>query len=927
MPATAAVVIKTDRLRDLLRKNEFIKDCDGLVIEGDLDLRGISFDHPLVMRNCTFKGRFDAGDAHFKRSLDLTGSTFEGSANFNGLRTGSNLILHGCTFKENVNLDQARIEGDLVLNEANIHAGSDSERQTDLQLLAVDGNLRAGGLLCEPALNLMYSRVRGQVFCSVAGGRPLTCSGSLNLRGVQIGGQVDFDSCQINGSLDLQEATLNGCFNCTVEDGHEAPHIGGDLRLPGARVAGQVALQGVRVDGDLVLYSAEVRCGLLMGSLEEHRTEIGGTASLRAVKVSVTINCYKARIAGDLNLVGAVLDGDLIANGVDVGPETPPGPDDPPSQVGDVLLGEARVTHEVSFDDARIATDLNLVGATIRGILHCQRARVGKDFTLNGARVSAAAYFNGIQVGGDFTLYGTVLEGEFNCQEADIAGQLNLVGAVVSGLMRAEKARVGNDFNLAGAKLSLAFLLSDARVAGNLIMGGAAVDGELRGERIEVGSVPAPDLEEGPPLHSGEKGHVVLTDARVTKDVFFNKARIAGGLHLDCAVVNGILHCRQAHIGSDLNLEVASIGLTSLSGTHVRGDLNLRGTEIKGRLVLNPLDEEHRTTIDGEAHLIGTRIGDNLNLMGARFRKSLRMERAVIQGELRITFRGPVRTEVGGHFNLESCSVGHAHFDDDYQETDGWVPTPTKSKPRLQWPQVPALKLRAFRFDTLTLPDRNYVAFLGRGEFTPSTYVLFEKYLRARGDSETANRVYLAMRERQRQKNYAQRAGYFRPLARLYDWFSDFFITWAIRSYRLFILYLVVVLVLTTWLFSHPTSVSLKAARAAALNAEQRTEAETAHAESWTAMKAFLMALQVNLPMIPIPAIDSWQPSQEPLAMQPFRIGFGSWKVEHPGGSIGVMTYQDYASLVSLFTTFIALPLLGGGLWTKLARERATDAA
>lgn len=284
---------------------------------------------------------------------------------------------------------------------------------------------------------------------------------------------------------------------------------------------------------------------------------------------------------------------------------------------------------------------------------------------------------------------------------------------------------------------------------------------------------------------------------------------------------------------------------------------------------------------------------------------------------------------MGGHINLEACFASHANFDDEYrEESDGWQPPARKQPPQMHWINVPALTLRAFRFDTLTLPDRNYVAFLARSrDFTPSTYVVFEKYLRSRGDRETANRLYLAMRDRQRQKNYELRAGYFRPFARLYDWFSDFFITWAIRSYRLFILYLVVILVLTAWLFSDPRAVSLKTARSAELSPQQRAEANAAHTESWTPMKGILMSLQVNLPMIPIAAVDSWQPSQEPLAVPAFRVGTEAHKVDYSGATISSLTYQDYASLVSLFTTFIALPLLGGGLWTKLSRERATDAA
>jgi hypothetical protein len=110
----------------------------------------------------------------------------------------------------------------------------------------------------------------------------------------------------------------------------------------------------------------------------------------------------------------ATIDGGLFCPGVEVG--------------GSALLATVRVTGEVSFNDAHIATlphkdehsaaaaGLNLKGAVIQGRLDCEESRVGASVLLVDAKVAGPVDLDRAEVAGELSLEGAVIEGTLSCR-------------------------------------------------------------------------------------------------------------------------------------------------------------------------------------------------------------------------------------------------------------------------------------------------------------------------------------------------------------------------------------------------------------------------------------------------------------------------------------------------------------------------------
>ena len=63
-------------------------------IEGDADLRGVTYPHRFVLHDVTFEGHVDLFEAEFGRSVDFT----------------------GCVFSHGLNLAMTEIDGQLILS-------------------------------------------------------------------------------------------------------------------------------------------------------------------------------------------------------------------------------------------------------------------------------------------------------------------------------------------------------------------------------------------------------------------------------------------------------------------------------------------------------------------------------------------------------------------------------------------------------------------------------------------------------------------------------------------------------------------------------------------------------------------------------------------------------------------------------------------
>ena len=285
-------------------------------------------------------------------------------------------------------------------------------------------------------------------------------------------------------------------------------------------------------------------------------------------------------------------------------------------------------------------------------------------------------------------------------------------------------------------------------------------------------------------------------------------------------------------------------GQVSFSGAVIRGDLNLQNTEIGGVLFCTPQDDKHD---------LCTEVRGNVNL------SQCRISSAQLDGRICANGRVSLALAQVGKLDFHACLPAKV-------DTEG------------------------LRFQQLTLPNDDYLGLLEATEpFQKSTYVFVENWLRNRGEDKMADRVYLAMRRRDRQKGM-------RFFARLGDWFLGITIGYGIKSYRLFFFYFLPVLVATYLLFRDPQAVEPNRGVVGAPAAE----------ETWSAGDAFWMALQINLPLVEVIATEKWLPSSRPVALF---------------GRTLPLRYSDYASTFSLLS-WIAVPLFLAGISGLVKRKQ-----
>jgi hypothetical protein len=182
--------------------------------------------------------------------------------------------------------------------------------------------------------------------------------------------------------------------------------------------------------------------------------------------------------------------------------------------------------------------------------------------------------------------------------------------------------------------------------------------------------------------------------------------------------------------------------------------------------------------------------------------------------------------------------------------------------------------------------------------FARSAYLHMEKWLRDRGDEDTADQVYREMRRRSRREPGPGQS----PTSptwllgepwRFLEWlFLDVLVGYGTQSGRTGVAFLLLV-ALSTWLFLPREAVEDGHTSEAQPGAVGAVGAE----EVYKPLDAFWVALQLNLPVVKLPAAEKWKPSDRPL-----------W-------TIGPVTirYHDYASGAA-FLSWIIVPLFLGSV-------------
>jgi hypothetical protein len=357
---------------------------------------------------------------------------------------------------------------------------------------------------------------------------------------------------------------------------------------------------------------------------------------------------------------------------------------------------------------------------------------------------------------------------------------------------------------------------------------------------------------------------------------------------------------RRTEIGGGALLGGATIrGTASLSGAQIAGGLNLQYADIGAALVCGVADGQ-RTEIGGHAWLLGVSVGGAVDFRGARIALDLNLRSGKIGGTLSCAPGEGHVTEIVGEITLNSACIAVAELDGRCCADLGALNLVSAQITDLRLVEALPQEVRAhgLHFQELSLPDNaDYLDLLAVCKpFEKSTYQFIENWLRNRGEERWARAVYLAMRRRDRRDG---RMPYFRRLA---DWFLDRTVGYGLRSYRLF-LYLVAMLVLTTVLFSSPHSVT----RAVMVTATEAANAPAAvdqniFPERWTPLDALWVAVRINIPLVSVGVDSGWVPSSERIPGVP-------------------LTYEGFAGIVSLLS-WVAVPLFLAGISGILKKEK-----
>jgi DNA-directed RNA polymerase subunit RPC12/RpoP len=745
--------IAAEELSRLIQENKPVPSHEDCLIKGDVKWIDLKYEHKLSLRNCTFEGQVDATDSHFLKTLDLSGCTFEQGISFAGayvdhliakkckflgpfdaseVRFDQSVDLTGCEFEKEIKFPGTRIAGSLVLTDAAMRGP-----EACFELVAIEGNLLAQGLQSHTKLVFTNASVRGRTDFSRSNSTgkpmPMHCTGGLFLDGATLSGEVILEEAELTGSLNLFKATILGDLLCNFIRLQKAPAVEG----VGAASAPRRAIPRFRTMKSLEPLDYYASAG------SARRPAI---ANLRNLKSSGRVQFASAHLEGDLDLQDASIQGSLSLDGIFVGRQEPE-KDAPAEQASKTEEGSrpADDTWDVLALDLRV-TDVNVVGADIRGSLRLDGAHLSGNLYLNGSRIDKTVGLGNTEIRQNMHFY----------YLPDLA------------------ARVGKLW-ISGANIGGELILCGIHVKGDLTLSSAVVKEQIR----LSGDGP------GGRITSKIDGSLNLFSTTATGGVWLNQIEIGRDLNIKAASIKGGLWAPEA----------AVVGKTDLSSADVTGGIDFSNAKLGAHLEVDTADADgqKRPEMPMVVDFSGVKVTGSVDFSGAQITHKLSLDRACIDGRLKFRFRAEPLTRIGptsrpedaaAALDLKACFAHVADFDDHH---------PTEPRHLLMDPsKLPVMDVLGFRFDDLIVPGDNYVGFLQQTEFGPVNYVRMEKWLSNQGESAQAEKVFLAKRDRAN------------------NWFWRFaskcFLLLAFRSYSWAFIGLLVIGI-TCWVFAKPDSV------------------------------------------------------------------------------------------------------------------------
>jgi hypothetical protein len=591
----------------------------GARITGELDLEARTLRCPLLLRDCYLDEPVNLNEAEAV-SIRLPGCHVP-AINAVQLRAEGDVCFdEKFTATGMVRLSGAQIGGQFSLSGATISCADNYALRApyvtvrhymSCEGFTANGGINIGGAKIGEDLTLDGATLSGGIAHALYAdgatiGRDLTCTdgfkahGMVDLARAQVGGLVSFNGAELSvvtgsGNLSLNAHRLNvaadlSCLSGFVTVGDvnlAAAHIGGSLRLSGARltsksgraltcvgmtVADDVLLNAVMVRGELQL--TNVRAGghvFLSGSTLESTAEttavdltstvIGQNVEFQhGFSATGEVSLRDARIGGRLlfseativNAAGTALDADSLTVDSDLRC------DDRFTVTGLVSLRFAHVRRQLSFDELSVECETgDAIDAT--GLT------VGQHAFITAVSTSGSVSLNSASIGGSMRIDKINLAASAN---SDDANALSAPSLTVGGDLLCLDMTAKGEVQLTGAKIGGTFLLENLSIE-NAAGSGTALDG---GDLAVAEDLRCMSLR--------TRGSVDLTGARVGGDLRFGECELTGQEQIALDATGLTVKGDLAFLGGIETAGLVAHGVTKLTNARVAGTLDLEAAAL-----------------------------------------------------------------------------------------------------------------------------------------------------------------------------------------------------------------------------------------------------------------------------------------------------------------------------------------------------------
>lgn len=790
-----------------------------------------------------------------------------------------------------------------------------------IEWVEVEGNVEIHSADYRHKLTIRNTEFKGRFDLS-----EMYFSRSLDLKGCSFTENVNFSSAQIDGNLILANAKIESSseeppgswelksfegtnvqgvldargLNASVVLNLNHSKIGKlllccsdqrrteckEIRLVGARVRHQIDCSGIKVSKNFFLQSADIQCDLFCNLSGNYFAEVGGRMLLVGTKILGRADLSGIKVAGDLYADSAEIQG-----GLDFKPEKDENEQWHRTEIsGEAYFGGIKISPLIDFRGTKICKDLSLEAAEIKGNVFCgyhpesaYSTQIAGEVDFTGIHVTKSVKLSGIEIAKDLKIKGGEIKEDLCCQACHWHLKSHELPIIWLLLLK--------NYCRVGTLASFLFLCSKPTVI---------------------------------------KGNADLVEVKALGSVNFSGAQIGGNLDLKRAEIRSKLDCEvnkgnRTRIAKNTNLAGAKLfGNFNLSGTSIGKDLILKGTEIAGSIECD-IQKTYPTEIGGRVNLNRARVLSSVNFRDAKISKNLDLVGANLSSKFFCNLG-----QIGGEANIKECDV---------HQVNVLCPHQSPAKLNLSFAKVVSLKieetlpkrlnLEGFEFQHIELPETEehpYIEFLKASKpFYKGVYLYVENWLRNQGKQIDANRVYVAMRRRNKNEKVSSGLNTRQGKLVLFvqqtvERFLDATTAYGTETYRLLFCYFVPVLIISSFLFCNDKSVQLDPSVAQGLRNLQSVreppqpsmklkDESPIFPDNWSGTEAFWLALKVSLPVVSISWTDRWVPSRQKIELLK-----GEIPIVHKPLELEIpITYRDYALLVTLLS-WIAVPTFLAGI-------------